>query len=434
MQNRYFLFLSGNFLLSFAAGVFAYLIPSYGRLRKYRHLLLTARAIYKKQLILKSMPVHVRLAPVSSCNYRCLFCEIHSLDKAGVPHQKTCLTLEDFKAGAFFLSAAYSLDFYGGAAEPLLNPHLGTIVTYLKKSFNPHLMVNTNASLLTPSLAEVFVRQGFDSILVSYHAASEGAYRQLTQTGRVGRVDENLTTLYQVKKLSGKRKPMVELCLALHRENAREVTAVLDKAKQFGADSVIINRYYGGHNAYLGKEVGFENNPEEGNRMLDTIYSHAVLNGIQLKPSVPSYWSISRNPEWNEGHVAHEKNCFFPWTSLIFDPVLHERNAFYVGVCNRIALFKVDWGQMGPEMFNALWNHPILLYLRGSVNGPDLNPICRYCKNRDREALRNLMPERYAEIRDNAVFQFFKDFRKLGFCPEVPGLSVLERNPFSSER
>ena len=84
----------------------------------------------------------------------------------------------------------------------------------------------------------------------------------------------------------------------------------------------------------------------------------------------------------------------------------------------------------------VLWNHPILLYLRKTVNeNSDINPICKFCKNNEIAYIRNRYPDKYAKLRDFAITEFFKKFNALFTkVPFYDGLVVLSENPHSDKR
>jgi len=127
-----------------------------------------------------------------------------------------------------------------------------------------------------------------------------------------------------------------------------------------------------------------------------------------------------------------------PWTNLHFNAVMDDENCHYVGVCTRIEIFKIAYDKIQfrtQKQFNTLWNHPALQYLRETVNSANaLNPICKYCKNYSRETLRNTDAQKYASVRDQAVKDFFAEFRKRYACPEIEGIELLKENPNSDEK
>ena len=415
----------------------AVLIPPVGKLKKYRNAAIVATDIITGRRVCKGHPITVRLATASVCNYRCLFCEIHKDNVLYPDREHNLISLDDVRNYEGFLSTAGRIAFYGGSAEPLLNRDFGAIVAFLKTHYGNELMVNTNGSCLTEKLSDLLMQYGFDYILLSYHAGTEETYRQL-MTGDITRVDKQMLYLAERKSALGKRKPIVDLNFALHKLNAGEATAILDKAVRFKAKAVHVSRYYGGRNKLQDRHVSFEFDVDAGNRVLDNLYKDAKTKGVILQPSKPPYWEArSTTSPWNPEHFNAKTKCHAPWVSFQMDPALDEGNCHYASVCNRITLFKIRYQKANLSTaaeFEKLWNHPVLQYLRETVNADTPNPICKYCKNCDRELLRNVDSSQYAAVRDEAVADFFKECRKRGPYSELPGVEVLDCNPDSDAR
>ena len=420
-------------LVKLAAAV----IPGIGKLWKYRNAAIITTDIMARRTICNGHPVTIRLATASACNYRCLFCEIHKDNVLYPDREHNLISLDDVRNYEGFLSTAGRICFYGGSAEPLLNRDFGNIVVFLKQHYGNELMVNTNGSCLTEKLSDLLIQFGFDHILLSYHAGTMETYRQL-MTGDIDRVDRQLVYLAEQKSKQGKNKPIVDMNFALHKLNAGDATAILDKAIVFKANAVHVNRYYGGRNKLQDRQVSFEFDVEAGNRTLDDLYRNAREKGVTLFPAKPPYWEAkSTTAAWNPENVNTKPCCYAPWLSLQMDPVLDEGNCHYVSVCNRITLFKVRYQKADfktASEFKKLWNHPVLQYLRETVNSDKPNPICKYCKNCDRELLRNVDSSRYAAVRDQAVVDFFTECLKRGPYPDLPGVEVLDSNPDSDAR
>ncbi len=410
-------------------------IPPAGPLHKFRNLLAAADSIARAEPVIGTRPVTVRIAPTTLCNYRCLFCEIHQSNRLFPHRPANTVDLDVIRRYEGCLSSALYLSFYGGAEEPLLDPHFAEIVRYLKSRYGTRMMVNTNASLLKPELADLLVEIGFDLLLVSYHAGSASAYEEL-MTGDIERVDEHLRYLQAAKRRAGRGRPIVDFNFALQKLNVGEFRAILDKAKALGAARVIVNRYYGGGNVLQDRKAAYDYDVAAGNKALDEIYAYGRQTGVRLSPERPAYWT-DRPGKWDPADIDRSRRCELPWVNLHFNPVLSEKNCHYVGVCNRINLFKVAYDQVSLRTENELgrlWNHPVLQYLRTTVNAPELNPICRFCKNRGRETLRCVDNARYLAERDEAVKGFFAEFRGRHSCPSVDGLTVLEDNPYGHEK
>lgn len=425
-----------NKLLVILACIFGKLIPGFNKLKKYRNIFITPYSVYFQKLKLKNNPIRIRISPTNYCNYRCLFCEIHKDNLLYPDHPKNAMDLNVVKNYESFLSTAYKLSWVGGAAEPLLNKNFGKIVEYLKSKFGNKMMTNTNASTVGCELSDIFIKYGFDSILVSYHAGSKETYKKL-MTGNIDLVDKNLNYLNEQKQLLGKTKPAIEFNFALHKFNADEYPHIIKKAKQLGASKLFVNKYYGGRNCLQDRKVSYDYDINQGNQVLDKIYAYAKKENINLCPSKPSYW-IRQTDEWDTENFDAAKKCILPWTNLYFNLVLSDKNCHYVGVCNRIEIFKVAYYKADfrtQKNFNFLWNHPVLQYLRETVNSKDeINPFCKFCKNFDIAILRNTDAQQYAEVRDEAMRAFLAEARKRYYFEEMDGLEVLTENPDLDER
>jgi molybdenum cofactor biosynthesis enzyme MoaA len=427
-----------NRVLATLGYMFAKLTPNTNKLKKYRNLLIAAHSLNQASAKTENNPILIRVAPISICNYRCLFCEIHK-DNVMYPNRPcNAIDMNDVNNFESFLSTAKNLELYGGSAEPLLNPDLKKILAYLKSKYGTRMMVNTNASVLTKEYADLFVKYGFDYILVSYHAGTKDKYHELSTTGDIDNVNNNLQYLAERKLEAGKKKPFIEFNFALQKENATEATAVIDTAKRLNVSAVLINKYYGGRNKLQDKMVSYDYDTKQGNEELDKIYQYADKLGVHLKPTTPSHWAEkNEKPDWNNENYKKNSTCPFPWLNLFFDPVLDEKDSFYVSVCNRIVLCKINYRKLKLSKradFMTLWNHPVFQYLRSTVNKEPLNPICKYCKNCDREKMRNTDANEYAKIRDNAVKSFFAEYRRNHSPAPVDGLEILDDNPFSDEK
>ncbi len=412
------------------------LIPNFGKLKKYRNILAVPYSSCSQREKIKSNPIRILIAPISICNYRCLFCEIHKDNLLYPNRSKNVVDLNVIKNYESFLSSGYKLSFSGGTEEPLLNKDFGKIVRYLKQKYGIRMMVNTNASTLNRDLADTLIKYGFDSILVSYHTGSKEKYKEL-MTGNIDIVDDNLRYLKTQKKQNGKNKPVVNFNFALHKLNAAEYESIFEKAKSLGVSQVIVNKYYGGRNRLQDRKVSFDYDIKKGNEVLDKIYVCAAKDGIRLCPSTPQYWT-KEQVKWDPEHFDASIKCMLPWTDLNFKPVVAEKNCHYVSVCNRINLFKIAYDKIQlktQKQLDVLWNHPVLQYLRKTANSKEMiNPICKYCKNYDTATIRNTDAQQYAEIRDKAVRDFFAEFREQYSYEEIDGLEVLTENPDLDER
>ncbi len=412
-------------------------IPPCGWLRKYKNSLSLIHERRSAAVVVSTMPSSVRIAISSLCNYRCLFCEIHKDEVLYPKRAATFLNLSDIVAWSSFLGDASAISFFGGSAEPLMNKAFPEIIKYLKRRFNSRLMINTNGRLLREQIADSMVDCGFDEVLLSYHAGTTEGYKKL-MTGDVDAVDANIADLTRKRRDAKSNKPFLRFNFALHKANADEALVVVRKAKSLGVDEILINRYHGGRNLLSHDLVAFDLDIANGNRALDRIYAEAAVVGTALNPQRPAYWETSPSADkWSDADFDSDQVCSYPWTDLHFDPCLDSPRTFFVGQCNRIQLFRLNIDELpldNKKNVRLLWNHPVLQYLRKTVNTASCNSLCRYCKNRCRESVRNIDESTYSRLRDDAIRRFFVEFRAHATYEEIPGLRVLEDNPDSDER
>lgn len=275
-------------LIAVIAGSVTILIPAFKKFKRYKNLLVTIYSSSLQKPITKNNPVAIRIAPITVCNYRCLFCEIHKDNLLYPNRQRNIADLNLIQNYESFLSTAFNLYFCGGSEEPLLNQNLTDIIKYLKSKYGTRMGVNTNASVLNQNLVGTMIKYEFDSILVSYHAGSKEGYKEL-MTGEVEKVDENLAHLKRQKERLGKEKPVVEFNFALQKLNKKEYPFVIKKAKKLGASAILITKYYGGRNRLQDRKVSYDYDIKEGNDILDAIYACAKKENVNLIPSKPQY-------------------------------------------------------------------------------------------------------------------------------------------------
>ena len=420
-------------------GPMTHLIPRTNKLRKYRNMLEATLAYMRGDVEVTSFPVNVRIAPVALCNYRCLFCEIHKDNVLYPKRAKNEITLKHIQNYDGVLANAYNLSFFGGSEEPLIAKEFGQITAYMKQNYGTRLMVNTNASLMKGDTLDAMVQYKFDYMIVSYHAGTTDGYAAI-MTGKIDKVDANLAALRDKKAELGHKKPIVAFNFALQRLNSDEYEAIFQKALALKADHVIVNRYYGGRNKLQDQKVSYEYDIEEGNRVLDAIYARGKELGIRLEPAKPEYWEKPADQvHWKDDDINESFKCPAPWTELHFNPVLDRAESHFIGICNRAELMKIDYSKLNlskPEDAQKLWNHSLMKYMRETVNkGCDsINPLCKFCKNNSREALRNIDSTLYAEKRDEAIEGFFSEYRKNHQPEAVEGIEVLTTNPHSDTK
>lgn len=398
---------------------------------KILNVLFSKLALTKPLLFADNMIV----APIAQCNYRCLFCEILQDDVLyGRNRYKNELTLEDIKNLTCFFSRTASISFYGGYEEPLMNRNMSKIIKFLKDEYSLKLNIVTNGSLLTQEIADTMVKYQFDSIYLSYHAFTEESYKKY-MTGNMKNVDRNIEYLQNLKFSKKIKYPFITMGFAPNKHNRVDFELSIQKALDLGVDELCVNNYHGARNQ-LEKEDSYDYDPIAGNLILDRIYKKARDSNINIIPTNPMYWLDNSNllQKWDDNDVDTDSFCFHPWRDFNLYPHPGKKDTLFVCVCNRLMLMEINYKEFDnlDKMYKKIWHHPLLQYMRATTNHTkNINPICKYCKNRGHKYLRNLDIEEHNKRKDKAIIAFFTDFREKYKFDAISGLEILSENPFS---
>lgn len=395
-----------------------------------KNILLNKLEASRGELILRSYPYKGILNITDVCNLRCTFCEIHYIYEKFEKKYPNFIDTDIINKYGSWLKYLYNLEFYGATGEPLLNKDFANIIKFIKTEYHTRLFLNTNGILLNQTVADTMIKYGFDDVLISFHAGSEEVYGKLVGDN-FGQLLRNVEYLLKRKKEFRKTKPLVGLAFALNKINSIDIEKFINLAAELGVDYIAVNHYYDVRNK-LDKDVSFYFDPEEGNRILNRMYELGRAKGINLFPKKQPY--LPASAELNniiKNNEIKKRKCYAPWTNIKFEGCIEHKDSHYITVCNRIVLFRINYKEYDMESkFDLVWNHPVLQYMRKTVNSNEPNPICAFCKNFSTAAIRCIDNERYRELRDKATQDFFQQVKKNYNMPEIDGLYLLDETPY----
>ncbi len=376
----------------------------------------------KKKLILKSYPTLIFLTTTNLCNYRCKFCEIHyfypfASNKAGkvFPNNININFIEKFRK--LFKNSMF-IELSGATGEPFLNPYFIEICKKLK-TFKNILNSTTNASLLNTSISKELVEMKFNTIVASIHSGDEDNY-QVLQGGDLNMIFNNLKTLIEIRNAKKTGMPKVIINCLLFKLNHNTLKNLIRQAKEIGIDSVNIYHYYASRNK-LEKNVSYYFDSEKGNKILDELYEYARIIGQKINPLIPNYIDI-------DSMDKNIKNkCNQPWENIKFKGCVEYEDSHYIGACNRIMLFRLNYKEFKGDFINNIWNHELFIYLRETVLQ---NPICKYCNDVNTPKLRCINNKEYQIKRDKAIEEFFIEASKNIEITSRNGIYLIHKNPY----
>lgn len=148
-------------------------------------------------------PYIVNLDPSGACNFRCVFCPCNtSKEMTAQRHHimewelfvKIVADLEEFQGGVKVIN----LYAFG---EPLLNPRLIDMITFLKeRGVAREVRIVTNGSLLTEEMSKGLVLSGLDHIRISVEALDAAGYADLCKINfDPETLKKNIRFLYDIK-------------------------------------------------------------------------------------------------------------------------------------------------------------------------------------------------------------------------------------------
>ena len=379
--------------------------------------------------VVRSFPSYANLNTTNSCNLRCRFCEIHYFYKKAkeisgkvFPNH---IDAEVLKNHDKWLKYITSIHLSSACGEPFSNPNIIEVIRYLKEH-EIKLSTDTNGLLISKSIAEQLVKNNVDSLSVSIHAGNSKTYAYL-QGGDFNRAISNIEFLINLKKKFNSTYPQININFALNKENADSLKELMKLAADIKVNTFSLYHYYDSRNA-LNRNISFYFDVKRCNELLNDAYDYAKELDLRITPAKPPYLKK------HAINTSSDTACKSPWTTIKFKGCVEYENCEYVCVCNRILLFRIGYETFYKNRENSflkdIWNHPVLQFLRETVNSKESNPICKFCRDPNTPEIRCLDNTEYSLRRDNAVREFFTEFRKRYNVREIKGLTLLDENPY----
>ncbi len=385
-----------------------------------------------RRRVVKSFPYFATMNTTNICNLRCQFCEIHyfykkAKESAGrvFPNH---LDIDVLEQSDEWLKYVISTELSGASGEPFINPNIIDVIHWLKK-YDIQLSATTNGLLIDEGIARELIKAEFDSLLFSIHAGDSELYNQL-QGGDFNQVLSNMKYIAALKREGNCAYPRIYINYMLNQMTAHSVKGLMKLAKEAGADAFVMNHYYDCRNA-LNRDISFYFDVERGDELLKDAYSYAEGIGLAMLPTEPPYIS---NMSGGNIKDCPGLNCQAPWTTIKFKGCVEHENCEYLGVCNRIMLFRLNYKEFyenrGNSFHKDVWNNKLLQFFRETVNSKESNPVCRFCRDPDTARIRCLDNVEYSRLRDQTIRDFFAEFRSRYEAKPVRGLTLLEENPY----
>ncbi len=273
-------------------------------------------------------PSQVVLEVTNFCNLRCKGCAVNG-PHAFVTRPRMMMEEGIWKSAIADMASwkkEINLTLHGGG-EPLLHPQFREIITYAKSFPMLHAGFLTNGMLMDKDWSESVLSADLDWIAFSIDGVNPDTHKLVRKNSDLHRIENNLTTLLELRQMTGSRKPFVSLNMVMYEEVADQRDAFLARWIH-QVDAITISHY---------------RTPPSSRRW----------------PNVP----LKRTP------------CFLLWNQMII------ASDGRLGLCCED--FNIDYclGKVGEKPLAELWNGPEMTKMRRlQEQGEwDAHPMCRIC-------------------------------------------------------
>ncbi|HYL80348.1 MAG TPA: radical SAM protein [Candidatus Acidoferrum sp.] len=218
-----------------------------------------------------------------------------------------------------------------GIGEPLLNPDLFPMITYLKGR-GVTVVFNSDAIGLTEKKRRGLIESRLDELRVSMDAATPETYRAIRGVATFDRVVENVTALRQLKKECAVALPKISLWFTVMKKNLEELPPFIRLAGTMGAEQVNVQRlvHYGEGLAVQEQSVHGTLSAKEETLLAEAsrlsqeagIVLSASGDTTPMESLTPEErerpWSGCQRP-WSLSYITANGNvlpcCISPWTA-----------------------------------------------------------------------------------------------------------------------
>jgi radical SAM protein with 4Fe4S-binding SPASM domain len=158
-------------------------------------------------------PIHLDIETTNICNLKCPMCPRTGLIERGEFSPLGMMSRADFASiidqGMAHNLRSIKLNYLG---EPMAHKDVVWQVDYAKKKGVLDVMMNSNATLLRPKMAEELLKAGLDNLFISFDAISPDLFEDRRTGTTIGRVVDNV---YNFVKLRNAKYPHVQIRVSM---------------------------------------------------------------------------------------------------------------------------------------------------------------------------------------------------------------------------
>lgn len=257
-----------------------------------------------------NLPKGVEIEPTNLCNLKCPLCPCGDgkIEELGIP--RGMMTFDQFKLIIDQVKDYVEYIVLWGFGEPSLVPNIDKMIEYAS-SHGISVITSLNGNYLNHDLNLNLINAEPCKIIFAIDGLCQETYQKYRVGGDFMKAFRNLCDCIDIKKKSGKKRPLIYWQFMIMRHNEDEVPQLLKKARELGVDGLLLKKFTG--------------------------------KSSKFKPSNPRY--IRKEP------VEKKYECKF----------LHERPVILVNgdvsVCSRDFRMKYVMGNIFKEKLRKIWGN-----------------------------------------------------------------------------
>ncbi len=190
----------------------------------------------------RRLPTYLMIEPTNACNIHCPLCPVG----AGVMKRKRgFMDVDKYKGLIDEVSGFVQEIVMNFAGETMMHPRIGEMIGYAEGK-GIEVTVGTNGTF---DKTEELLDAAPTEILYAIDGLTEETYTEYRRGAKLQQVKQNLFKLTEGKRKRGQKKPKIVLQFVVMKHNEHEVPAVMQLARECGADEVsytpvVINDFF----------------------------------------------------------------------------------------------------------------------------------------------------------------------------------------------
>ena len=183
-------------------------------------------------------PVYLEVSPIGACNHRCTYCGLDYMEYQARQLDKAVLEARLTEMGSLGVKSIM----YAGEGEPFLHKSMPAIINHTKKS-GIDVAVTSNGVLFTEKVYKECLAS-ITWIKVSFNAGTAATYAKIHRTKEED-FDKTLNNISGAVKFreANSLASTIGMQMILLPENVNEAVLLAKKAKETGADYLVIKSY-----------------------------------------------------------------------------------------------------------------------------------------------------------------------------------------------